>query len=483
MPRLTTVYASCYVLESNSANFNASTYKVTGVHSNNAQVFDGNVYYDPDTVTFIIASGIGSTFDTVSYTGVSGLLNGMSDKFPVSNVSLENIAFTGHFDAQGTFYADVIFAFEGTALNSGIMFFPDNVSADPTGMPGYYSFTGGYINGTESELSILRNTNAQIIRGFYSFTYDVDSNLYNLTALNRINDYEYSKVTVRQVGSKTYIDPTDPPSRERDVASEYVIIDLRAAAAWGEVDTVDDLADLYYQDDNTYHNDKLILAYTWNAAGDINVIYVMDAGMYTTYTVTLSQDLYEAGWTFADGSYVQYYADTQAPSNYVIVNKNFDTTGVNYGFAAAATIDKVAAATTAVVNGTNGLKLSVTGVPVYSTATSGHDYSIVLDVPNVAVDFAVDPALEDAYTISTKPVADYVYGEAIEVTITVKFDTNGNPITLTFDGPAANVPDAVFENIQTKDTGDTYQNITVTLYPVCGGTWTLTGSTWGDVIA
>lgn len=481
------VYASGYVFD-DGIRFDATTYKISGVHSNTS-AFDGNVYFDNDTVTFIIANDRGSKLTIEKYTGTEEMLAAYSENYPVAAITLRNLAVTGHFDDQGTFYADVIFAFDGAeSVSSGTLFYPENVTADvyPGGL---YRFEGGYMNGTEFlSDSVIRNTNATITRGFYTFTVN-NAGVWTLT---ESRDYEYTKVTVRPVSdTKMYI-TSNNTGVEREVLAEAKIVDLRSGAGT-EVDTIKELSDLYYKNNNEYHNAKVILAYTWDASNKVNVIYVLDAGLYRSTEVKLSDELVAAGWTFADGDTSKMFYDDDCATTYYLVNENLDLTGISYQFPVTTKLNKDAAVEqNAPVEATMVGKETVSAIKVTvtpPTMATGSDYVIEIGglTNKVAMDFDVATEKQVEYGIDFEAIAagKYVYGTPIELDITVKFDTNGNQIDLTFSNTSIEdtFADMVIEHIKTIDNDQTAQVISLTLYPLGNGTWTLSNSAYSDTIA
>ena len=251
-------------------------------------------------MTFIIASGVGSTFDTNVVTGVDGLLKAYSENFTASKVTLDWLGMTGSYDAQGVFYADTIFAFNGEAVSSGTLFFPYNVSeCDPWG--NLYRYEGAYLNGTKTNWPVYLDTETEIVRGFYNFTVEKDGS-YTLEPV----DYKYGWATVRHMNEKYWIDVTN--GADGYDASNAVVVDLRVGAALEEVDSIADLSDLYYDNYNDYHNYKVKLAFTVSG-NNVGVIYVLDAGFENATLVKLSDTL---GLTLA-GTLLGTMASISAP--------------------------------------------------------------------------------------------------------------------------------------------------------------------------
>ena len=372
-------------------------------------------------------------------------------------------------------------------MSSGTLFYPENVTADvyPGGL---YRFEGGYMNGTEFlSDSVIRNTNATITRGFYTFTV----NSAGVWTLTESNAYEYTRVTVRPVSdTKMYI-TSNNTGVEREVLADAKIVDLRSGAGT-DVDSIKELSDLYYKNNNEYHNAKVILAYTWDASNKVNVIYVLDAGLYRSTEVKLSDELVAAGWTFADGDTSKMFYDDDCATTYYLVNENLDLSGISYQFPVTTKLNKDAAVEqNAPVETTTVGTETVSAIKVTVDQPSmdpGDDFVIEIGglTNKVAMDFDVAAGMDAYYGIDFEAIAagKYVYGTPIKVAVTVKLDTNGNQLDLTFGNTSIEdtFADMVVEHIDTIDNGATYQVVTLTVYPLGNGTWTLESAVFSDTV-
>ena len=281
------VYNMTNVFEDEWAVFDASSYKFSAFDgSGTANTPNIDVYYDADDVVFHIVDSWGSALEVDSYTGVDALLEAYSAR----SVTMRNIAATGYFDAQGTFYATTIFAFDGQAAQSQMLFFPASVNVfdtitlpDGTGANQVNRFFGVYQNGEELTSGIRVSTAVRNIdRGFY--WYSVLDGVYTLIPAEPIDQFIYDEVTVRVTPNGTvYFEPVDDPAEERRVLPEAKILDMRAVDPDDKIDTVDALSDFYYDNNGDYHEIKLQVAYTWNEDGLVDVIYVVDQAYGRVY--------------------------------------------------------------------------------------------------------------------------------------------------------------------------------------------------------
>ncbi len=274
------VYNMTNVFEDEWAVFDASSYKFSAIDgSNTANTPNIDVYYDADDVVFHIVDSWGSALEVDSYTGVDALLEAYSAR----SVTMRNLAVTGYFDAQGTFYATAIFAFDGQAAQSQMLFFPALVDEfdvvtlpDGTGANRVNRFFGVYQNGEELTGGIRVNRNVTWIDpGFY--WYSVLDGVYTLIPAEPIDQFIYDEVNVRVTPNGTvYFEPVDDPAEERRVLPEAKILDMRAVDPDDKIDTVDALSDFYFDNNSDYNDVQLQIAYTWNEDGLVDVIYVVD---------------------------------------------------------------------------------------------------------------------------------------------------------------------------------------------------------------
>ena len=449
--------------------FNATSYRDTFSNGN-------RFYYDPDTVTFIIASGVGSTFDTEVITGVDNLLAKYSELFPANSVTLEWLGMTGYYDDQDVFYANTIFAFTGATISSGTIFFPYDLyenDMDPLG-GGLYRAEGGILNGSEEKFDITVNRR-HIERGFYTFTVDPNG----LTSLND-TDYHYGPNTViHQEGSSLYYVSPDNGVTEYNVSNAKVI-DLRLAAEWGEVDTVADLSDLYFKNTTMYDYYRVNLAYAYSAGSNVvSVIYVLDDGFENNVIFTLGDTFDGTDWRVVGGP-VEHDWNTTDPIEVDLYNPNVDLSN-NPTFVISAT-SIVGGSATATAKDAHTLTVSVTP----STLPSVNEREVVIEL-NISSFEASFGASSDDYGVwvnvnNQDPVATsdtVVPGEPVKVTLTA---TNaavgfaGGLLNVEFTNNA--VPGSVLTSQVNVAPGA--QSVTVTVYPVHGALYELSDLSYVD---
>ena len=456
-----TQYANyAFKTASGSVAFTATSYR-----------FDANgtnVYFDNDEVTFILASGVGSTFDTEVITGVDNLLAYFSEDYAVHTVTLSWLAMTGAYDAQGVFYADTIFAFTGATVSSGTLFYPTDVN-DYDVIGGLNRFEGGYLNGTKTNWPVYLNGQTSIKRGFYTFNVDANG-VYTLDDVN----HEYGWSTVMHKGSKYWINVSDTtaPTTEGYDASNAVVVDLRTGPAIEEVDTIADLSDLYYDNYNDYHGYKVKLAFTVNADNTVGVIYVLDEGFEGTTTVSLSDAMYAAGWRIVNGTkLVKEVVYTDAD----VVATNYELTNINVDMPAntpyASVMSVTGATLTSAMSAADGnIDVVLSNIPAMSIT---NDVDVEIGMTAAPVEFVVDSTL--GLTASVTGPESYVIGSAVELKVTLWGAYNeGSLYDLHFDSQFGDAYD-IDTTVQTITEVNNPVEYTVTVYPTVAGTFTMAG--------
>lgn len=271
------IYASAYALADGPANFNADSFRISGV-SNKTEDF--TILYDNDNVQIFVVSQMGDELTVTPYKGVDAMLAGLStDLYTATSVDLENIIASGSYDpTERAFYADTIFAFEYATANSGYMFLPEDINVgDFEQQTNGWRFEGAFLNGNTYDSWVTVANNTKIDRGFYTFS--VENGVYELTKATAKEDYIYDEVWVYYMKSNDtyYFEPVDDEDLLKQVSGEAVIVDLRGAVAAGDVDE-DTTLDQFWLD-NKFSDYamgvKLQLAYTF-ASGNVDVIYVVD---------------------------------------------------------------------------------------------------------------------------------------------------------------------------------------------------------------
>ena len=323
------VYNMTNVFEDEWAVFNASSYKFTAFDDSDGSSVD--VYYDADDVVFHIVDSWGSALEVDSYTGVDALLEAYSAR----SVTMRNLAVTGYFDAQGTFYATTIFAFDGQAAQSQMLFFPALVDEfdvvtlpDGTGANRVNRFFGVYQNGEELTGGIRVNRDVTWIDpGFY--WYSVLDGVYTLIPAEPIDQFIYDEVNVRVTPNGTvYFEPVDNPAEERRVLPEAKILDMRAVGPDDKIDTVDALSDFYFDNYSDYRDVQLQIAYTWNEDGLVDVIYVVDQAYGRIYVSDTTNEVALVGARVFENAANVVVDLTEEGVVGTVVNIEYDLDGV-----------------------------------------------------------------------------------------------------------------------------------------------------------
>ena len=476
-------YSAYAFKTTDSVTFTANTYRFSVPYGDSSRY----VYFDNDNVTFVIASGVGSSFDTETVTGVDGLLEYYSDDFTANSVILNSLGMTGSYDAQGVFYADTIFAYTGATVTSGTLFFPTDLDTDDMDpLSDYHWYVeGGILNGTDTNypITIDGDVRTHIERGFYSFSVN-NAGVTTLTSL--AHEFGPNMVIHSEGSSVYYISPDDGVTSYN--ASNAVVVDLRSGALNEEVDSISELADLYYANDNEYHTYRVNIAYVPSSFTDgasVSVIYVLDDGWEYNARFILSDELIAAGWRWEDADGKTYeeldgnYASTSLNgwtlsnihtgfsmveggwygdgSGYGIdVDVYQDGTGVSYG-TTNGTMSYVDANTLAFPN----------GITLPTLTRDQRDVVVEISGLEISLNFASD---FNDFTV-TPSASTITLGEAVTVTVTGPASVT-NEIGYTFSAPytAYDITGTVQGSGYATD---------IVVYPACPGTYTL--SAWASV--
>ena len=147
----------------------------------------GDIYYNADTVNFVVGSGRGSSVGYTVYEGVDELFAAYEDEYGVGfdTINLQR-AIAIVEEVGGGYYATTIFAFEDAdSLLGGTIYFPEDFIWDGV-TDNYYWVTMGYLNG-ESNATRIRLTRDEAIKvtaaGFYSYSIDPSTSLWTLNSL------------------------------------------------------------------------------------------------------------------------------------------------------------------------------------------------------------------------------------------------------------------------------------------------------------
>ena len=291
-----TLYGTSYVITKmfDVTTFNASSNRVNVGFADGVADYTDGILYNNSNVTFIIASHSGSRLVVDEYTGVAELIAAYAEKYDtaVSAVTLENIAMVVERSNAGNYYATTIFAYDG-ALNvtGGTIFFP--TGSDGAGWvvsDDYFSYEYAYINGELVDGNIrfpVPTRNYE--RGFYQYVIDDATGYYWLTKITT-NYVQFGPNAMEGDGTGYYLNGNP-------LADGVKITDTRAGAGT-EVDTIDELEDLVSTNYTDAWEKKVDVAYHVNAAGQVDLIYVVD-NSFGSVKVTVDEDQQDE-WKLVD---------------------------------------------------------------------------------------------------------------------------------------------------------------------------------------
>ena len=453
------LYYGVYAIE-DDAIYNASTAYRT------VDNWSGRIYLDNPT-TFIVATGTGSSVEVETY----GSLTEMLSHYPGNAVQFSTTALTVYTTGTDNKACNVVFAYLGNYIATGSnIFLPNNIKAADWNFDvddGYF-YDGFYLNGEKVTLYVDAPEAHDMNRGFYTF--QVQNGEWTLT--RQTADTYVGIATLRTSTGATWfnVNGTDVP-----FMADPVVVDLRAGFA-GTDSAVSTLEELVEQ----FKDTTITVAYTVNAAGQIDVAYILDTGWQYSLTLNLSDAMYNAGWRFVDaeGELVKSlkYIDDAAVAHsaamaYTLHNVNVDmvadTNYVSY-FTVSDNFAGGSAVTAATLDAGN---LSVTIDP-YNVALGARDVVVDIDMKDTTVQFQVTGGLTD---VTVEPATtDIMFGEYVDVTVTITGARNeGSKYDLSFVSQWGDASYDLSATIQTKVENNNPVEYTVRLYPAVAGIFTL----------
>ena len=291
------VYAGTYVIENQTVKFPSGDEVVMGVDT---------VYFDPDTVQFIIASGSGNSLEFTTLEGVDALVDeyGIS---AASEITLQNVAAVTHKSLTGDLVADTFFCFDtGLTVQSGYVFVPYDVTngdwSEVTGVPGTsYEVTFNnvaYIDG--KPISVVRVVDSvwdaigrdYLARGFYTYT--------RVNGTVTLTGYVYAD-DMAHFDTPTLVQTaTGWEMNGYDVTTDVAILDLRKGNDYTEIASMNDLyySEEFYNGKPTLTDPNLRVAYVLNSDDEVVCIYVVrnDWGRVVDVAIDTDTNLDELGW-------------------------------------------------------------------------------------------------------------------------------------------------------------------------------------------
>ena len=387
------IYVNTYAI-TGSQKFAASTFYVDAANAE-------RVYLDKDA-KFIVVTGRGSYVEKTEYSSLSEMLAA----YPGNTVTFNNTALTVYKTATGNMACNVVFGYLGiyTAEGSGL-FLPETIDgsywkAELVNGTVVYSYDGFYLNGAPVTV-YTASRQSTMYAGFYTF--EITNGMWNVT---RTSTKNYLGLASLISVSGGYMFKTESGA-EVSVVAEPVIVDLRAGAAGtaAEIKTMAALATAYLEQ-------TIKVAYTLNAAGAVDVIYVLDAGTYNNVSIKVDPSL--TGWTVTPSSVVDAVAGTR-----LYIDVTLSKSGIDFKQGETYTVNftikhedgtTASKSTTATVNADGDLVAKVDLVPQYYQSST-----ITITAIPCTVNVAIDPTY-GAYWQS-QPAMTANLGDTIKVSV------------------------------------------------------------------
>ena len=443
-----------------------------------AGVPGSRVFFNGETVTFLVATGTGANMKVNTYTGIAAL----KEAYAVASngmLKLTNAAFTVSQTSTNHNNASVIFVMAANLSSmSNYVFIPKDVMANEWteisgGPDGYYQIVYGnaaYLEGSPVSIIFQEDNliNGKLTRGFYTMevTYDRNGNPHYTLTEKLPNGGElcfYESVSFTDTG----VNGTWKFNNYSAVEGTTKVVDLTGNG----IDSIQKLWNHY----SWYRN--LEFAFTVNPNTKIvDYVYVTNPGFQFTTTVSLSDALVAAGWTFKDGSTVlKYYDDDFVPSTYTIVNKNTK--------AGATTYNKYITVTDS-LNSNAGIT-SAQGQADGSIVITYTPSKATINDRDVVVKFDGLKATNISFASSVTDVAvaadttNYIFGAPMTVRLTFTTDdySVGRQLDLVFTNSTNGAQYNVTARTAVIASGNDNFYIDVVVYPVVNGTYTLTSVT------
>ena len=442
-----------------------------------AGVPGSRVFFNGETVTFLVATGTGANMKVNTYTGIAAL----KEAYAVASngmLKLTNAAFTVSQTSTNHNNASVIFVMAANLSSmSNYVFIPKDVMANEWteisgGPDGYYQIVYGnaaYLEGSPVSIIFQEDNliNGKLTRGFYTMEVNYDRNgnpVYTLTEKipNGNELCFYQNVSFTDTG----VNGTWKFNNYSAVEGTTKVIDLTGNG----IDSIQKLWNHF----SWYGN--LEFAFTVNPNTMIvDYVYVTTPGFQFTTTVSLSDALVAAGWTFKDGSTVlKYNDDDVVPSTYTIVNKNAKAGATAYTNYITVTDSLNSNAGIASAQGQADGSIVITYTPSKAT-TNDRDVVVKFDglkATNVSFASSVTDVAVAADT------TNYVFGAPLTVRLTFTTDdySVGRQLDLVFSNSNGTQYNVTARTAVIASGNDNFY-IDVVVYPVVNGTYTLTSVT------
>ena len=465
-------YAAGYIVATGLFKLgqNHEWYYVSGAHT-----YD-KLYFNNETVKFLVAVGTGANMKVNSYTGVAAL----KEAYAVASngmLELRNAAFTVTQTQTGHWNASTIFVMaQNLSSMSNYVFVPKDIASNAWSEVGgdvnsyKVVYQGAYLEG--NAISIIFNPSqigatTALTRGFYTMEVNYDRNgnpVYTLTEKipNGNELCFYQNVSFTDTG----VNGTWKFNNYSAVEGTTKVIDLTGNG----IDSIQKLWNHF----SWYGN--LEFAFTVNPNTMIvDYVYVTTPGFQFTTTVSLSDALVAAGWTFKDGSTVlKYNDDDVVPSTYTIVNKNTKAGATTYKNYITVTDSLNSNAGIASAQGQADGSIVITYTPSKATI---NDRDVVVKFDGLkATNISFASSVTDVAVAAD--TTNYVFGAPLTVRLTFTTDdySVGRQLDLVFSNSNGTQYNVTARTAVIASGNDNFY-IDVVVYPVVNGTYTLTSVT------
>ena len=272
------------------------------------------LFFNGETVTFLVAVGTGANMKVNSYTGIAGL----KEAYAVASngmLKLTNAAFTVTQTQTGHWNASTIFVMAANlSTMSNYVFIPADIASNAWrevsgDVSNYYvTYGGAYLEGTEISVTFdsrVITTEKLLVRGFYTMEVSYDRNgnpVYKLTQKvdndpGELCFYQHVSFADTMVGNTWmfYGKVNGVNKSFTAVEGTTKVLDLSGHG----INSITGL----WQYISSYNADKLEFAFTVDPnTMKVDYVYVTNAGWDAKYTFTLSDELLAAGWRIVDPS-------------------------------------------------------------------------------------------------------------------------------------------------------------------------------------
>ena len=480
------------------------------VNTGNGSEWDeATLFFDGTTVKFLVAVGTGANMKVNSYTGIAGL----KEAFGVAangSVTLTNAAFTVTQTQTGHWNASTIFVMaDYLSTESSYVFIPNDIASNAWrevsgDVSNYYvTYGGAYLEGTEISVTFdsrVITTDKLLVRGFYTMEVNYDRNgnaTYKLTQkMDNTENCFYQNVSFADtmVGNTWLFYGKVGGEDKSFTAVEGTTKVLDLTSPNHGIASISEL----FRYVKSHGENSVDIAFTVDPnTKKVDYVYVTNPGWDAKYTFTLNPALVNAGWVMLDedGKAMTSFAlnDEDAFAAYnrgtvkvTLYNENLKKITTTYPFTAAVMLDEGTTANQTPTSTMTAGKLVLTITPAqFTDKEKDYDYVIGGLTNGAEIKFETNATYSANYEIVDYEAVkgglnagEFVYGTAVKVQVKLKFPSVGNKIFMQFTNTNTSSGIAVLEDTVSTAKQDTYQTVTVTVYPTASGTYQLSFAEW-----